>query len=101
LNSAWACLRGGGADQITPRADRQAWDALMLQPRVLRPLAGGHTRTELLGRSIVHALAAAGAQGVAHVLRLLCDELEIAMALSGCATPGRISRDLVFTQRKR
>ena len=28
----------------------------------------------------------AGAQGVAHVLRLLRDELEMAMALCGCRT---------------
>ena len=38
----------------------------------------------LLGRPYVHALAAAGALGVAHALRLLRDELEIAMALAGC-----------------
>jgi len=40
----------------------------------------------LIGRSYIHALAAAGALGVAHVLRTLREELEICMALSGCAT---------------
>lgn len=40
----------------------------------------------LLGRPYVHALAASGALGVAQALRLLRDELEIAMALSGCKT---------------
>jgi 4-hydroxymandelate oxidase len=40
----------------------------------------------LLGRPYVHALAACGALGVAQALRLLRDELEIAMALSGCKT---------------
>ena len=40
----------------------------------------------LIGRAYVHALAAAGALGVAHVLRTLREELEICMALSGCAT---------------
>jgi 4-hydroxymandelate oxidase len=39
----------------------------------------------LLGRAPMYALAAAGPIGVAHVLRLLRDELEIAMALSGRA----------------
>jgi 4-hydroxymandelate oxidase len=39
-----------------------------------------------LGRPYVQALAAAGALGVAQALRLLRDELEIAMALSGCKT---------------
>lgn len=40
----------------------------------------------LVGRPYVHALATAGALGVAHLVRLLREELEIAMALTGCAT---------------
>ena len=40
----------------------------------------------LIGRPYVYGLAHAGAMGVAHVIRLLRDELEIAMALCGCAT---------------
>ena len=40
----------------------------------------------LVGRPAIWGLANAGAAGVAHVLRLLRDELEIAMALTGCAT---------------
>ena len=45
----------------------------------------------LIGRAYVHALAAAGPLGVAHVLRLLQDELEAAMALCGVASLGQIS----------
>jgi 4-hydroxymandelate oxidase len=41
----------------------------------------------LVGRSQVMALAAGGAPGVAQMLRLLRDELEIAMILTGCRTP--------------
>jgi 4-hydroxymandelate oxidase len=37
----------------------------------------------LLGRPVAHGLAHAGAQGVAHVLRLLLDELMATMALCG------------------
>lgn len=37
----------------------------------------------LLGRPYIYALA--GAQGVAHCLRLLLDELETSQALLGCA----------------
>jgi 4-hydroxymandelate oxidase len=44
---AWAYLNGGAADEITLRANRRAWDALCLHPRVLRDLAGGHTRVRL------------------------------------------------------
>ena len=40
----------------------------------------------LVGRPVLHGLTNAGATGVAHVLRLLRDELEIAMALCGCRT---------------
>lgn len=46
----------------------------------------------LVGRSYVHALAAAGAPGVAHVLHLLRVELETTMALCGCRTREDIDR---------
>ena len=39
----------------------------------------------LLGRPYLWGLAAQGALGVAHVLRLLRDDLEMHMALTGCA----------------
>ena len=47
----------------------------------------------LIGRSMVYGLATAGALGVAHVLRLLWEELEIAMALTGCRTLADITSD--------
>ncbi len=53
---AWAYLNGGAADEITLRANRNAWDAIRLQPRVLRDLAGGHTRVSLLGRELRHPI---------------------------------------------
>lgn len=52
---------------------------------VLKAMALGASAV-LVGRPVLHGLANAGAQGVAHVLRLLRDELEIAMALTGCRT---------------
>lgn len=50
----------------------------------------------LIGRPALHALAVAGAPGVAHLLRLLCEELEVTMALAGCATPRDITRDALW-----
>ena len=50
---------------------------------VLKAMALGAAAV-LVGRPILHGLANSGAVGVAHVLRLLRDELEIAMALTGC-----------------
>lgn len=49
----------------------------------------------LVGRPVVCGLAVAGELGVSHVLRLMRDELEIAMLLSGCSTIEDISRDMV------
>ena len=45
----------------------------------------------LIGRPYIHALAAAGPLGVAHVIRLLHDELEATMALCGVARLEQIS----------
>lgn len=46
-------------------------------------LAHGATAV-LIGRPYIWGLAANGAMGVAHVIRLLRDELEMTMALTGC-----------------
>jgi len=61
---------------------------------VFKALALGASAV-LIGRAYVYALAAAGAPGVAHVLHLLRAELEATMVLTGCATPGDISPDIV------
>jgi len=49
----------------------------------------------MIGRPIMYGLATAGALGVAHSLRLLRDELELTMALCGCASLADITPDLV------
>lgn len=64
---------------------------------VLKALALG-ARAVLVGQPLVWALGAAGAVGVAHMLRLLRDELGIAMVLCGCATPAEASRELLLSQ---
>ena len=66
--NAWAYFSGGAADEITLRANRSAWDGITLLPRVLQPLAGGHTRMELLGRTLAHPilLAPMAFQRMAH-----------------------------------
>jgi len=45
----------------------------------------------LLGRPQLHALAVAGSLGVAHMLKLLREELELTMALAGCASLANIT----------
>jgi 4-hydroxymandelate oxidase len=44
----------------------------------------------MVGRLQMYALAVAGALGVAHMLKCLREELEMCMALAGCATLERI-----------
>jgi isopentenyl diphosphate isomerase/L-lactate dehydrogenase-like FMN-dependent dehydrogenase len=46
----------------------------------------------LVGRAPLWGLAAAGAEGAARVLGLLRDELELALALCGCASPAGLTR---------
>ena len=57
--NAWAYFAGGAGDEITLRANASAWQCLQLAPRVLRPLAHGHTRTQLLGKTLAHPILAA------------------------------------------
>ena len=61
---------------------------------ILKACALGATAV-MIGRPYIHALATAGALGVAHLIRLLREELEIAMALTGCATLDDIHRDIL------
>jgi 4-hydroxymandelate oxidase len=65
---AWAYFNGGAADELTVRANRRAWDERQLLPRVLQPLAAGHTRVQLLGRTLSHPilLAPVAYQKLAH-----------------------------------
>ncbi|GAA4415886.1 alpha-hydroxy acid oxidase [Quisquiliibacterium transsilvanicum] len=49
----------------------------------------------MVGRLQVHALAVAGALGVAHMIRLLREELELCMAATGCRTLADIHDGLI------
>lgn len=66
--ATWAYLAGGAADEATVADNRAAWQRHRLLPRVLRPLAGGHARSMLLGRPLNHPilLAPVAAQALFH-----------------------------------
>jgi len=49
----------------------------------------------LLGRAWAYALAGAGQEGVAHVLKLIDAEMRVAMALTGCTRIGEIGAELL------
>ena len=78
---------GGRAEVLMDGGVRRGTD-------VLKALALG-AGAVCIGRPYLWALAAAGEAGVVDVLRLLRDELALAMALSGRPTIGSIDRSLV------
>ncbi|TDR85135.1 alpha-hydroxy acid oxidase [Enterovirga rhinocerotis] len=61
---------------------------------VFKALALGASAV-LIGRAFMFGLAAAGAVGVAHVLRIIRAELEMTMALTGCRDLAAIRADRV------
>jgi 4-hydroxymandelate oxidase len=105
----WAYLFGAAGDELTLDRNLQAWRQLELQPRVLQPLAGGHTRVELLGRTLAHPILvapmayqrlahpqgelatamAAAAMGAGLVLSSLASTRLEAVAATSHAEPGR------------
>jgi len=58
---------------------------------VLKALALG-ARAVLIGRAMVWGLAVAGEEGVASVLRMFREEVELGLALLGCTSPADVSR---------
>lgn len=61
---------------------------------VLKALAFG-ARAVLVGRPVLWGLTLGGSEGVRAVLRHLKEELDIAMALAGCASIEDITHDLI------
>lgn len=62
---------------------------------ILKALAFGASAV-MIGKPIMYGLATAGALGVAHSLKILKDELEIAMVLTGCKTLKDINKEIIF-----
>jgi isopentenyl diphosphate isomerase/L-lactate dehydrogenase-like FMN-dependent dehydrogenase len=58
---------------------------------VLKALALG-AQAVLIGRAMLWGLAVAGEEGVADVLRMFKEEIELGLALLGCASPADVSR---------
>ena len=67
---------------------------------ILKALALG-AKAVLVGRPMLWGLAVAGEAGVAHAIEILRDELDVAMALSGCASLGQIDSSLLFRENHR
>ena len=93
---AIAYFNGGAADEITLRENVLAWQRIPLWPRVLRPLAGGHTRVKLLGRTLVHPILIApmAYQRLAHPHGELATALAAAVLGAGLVLSTQASTPL-------
>jgi 4-hydroxymandelate oxidase len=84
---AVAAAADGGLEVLLDGGIRRGTD-------VLTALALG-ARAVLLGRPVLWGLAVAGEAGAARVLSLLRDEVDLALALTGCTSPAEVTRDLL------
>lgn len=71
-------------EAVNGRADVLLDGGIRRGTDILKALALG-AKAILVGRPVLWGLALAGEAGVAHIIEILRDELDIAMALSGCA----------------
>lgn len=94
VNTAWALPRV--VEAVAPDWPVLVDGGIRRGTDVLKALALG-AHAVLIGRPFVHGLTVSGARGVAHVIRLLRDELEIAMALTGCKTLADIHKAHLIT----
>ncbi len=78
---------GGRAEVFVDGGFRRGTD-------VLKALCLG-ARAVLLGRPVIWGLALAGQAGVERVLKLIREELELSMALCGCASVDQVDRSLL------
>ena len=79
-------------DAIAGRAEIYLDGGIRRGTDVAKALALG-ARAVLAGRAPMFGLAAAGEDGVRHVLEILRDELTLALCLLGCTTPEEIGRE--------
>jgi isopentenyl diphosphate isomerase/L-lactate dehydrogenase-like FMN-dependent dehydrogenase len=78
-------------DAINGRAEVLLDGGVRRGTDALKALAFG-ARGVLIGRAMLWGLAADGEEGVKHVLELLRNEVELGLALLGCASPADVTR---------
>ena len=82
------------ADAIGDRVEVIVDGGIRRGSDVVKAIALGAKAVQI-GRPVMWGLVVDGEQGVADVLGVLSDELDLAMALSGCRTIGDITADLL------
>jgi isopentenyl diphosphate isomerase/L-lactate dehydrogenase-like FMN-dependent dehydrogenase len=84
----------GVVDAVDGRIDVLFDSGVRTGSDVMKALALG-AKAALIGRPYIYGLGIAGEPGVRHVVRCLLAELELSMALSGCASLADIGPDLL------
>ncbi|HET7776016.1 MAG TPA: alpha-hydroxy acid oxidase [Azospira sp.] len=93
-DNAWTYLHSGSADELSFRWNKEAFDRLRLNARVLADVRGGHTRLELFGQTYAHPILLAP---VAHQ-KLFHPEGELATVLgAGALQAGMVVSTLAST----
>jgi len=80
--AAWAYLAGGGADEITLRRNREAFNRILLAPRVLNDVSTVDTSVTVLGSQLPHPILLAPV--AAHSLAHKDGEVEMARGAREC-----------------
>jgi 4-hydroxymandelate oxidase len=83
------------ADRVAGRIPLLVDGGISRGTDVLKAIALGATGV-VIGRPYVYALAVAGEMGVAHCVKLLRKELEMAMALTGRVSVNEIDKSLIW-----
>jgi len=92
---AGATMLGPVVDAVNGRGEVLVDGGIRRGTDVFKALALG-ARGVLVGRPVLWGLTLGGAEGVRAVLAHLRAELDLAMALAGCASVGDITRELVL-----
>jgi 4-hydroxymandelate oxidase len=85
---------GAVVDAVDGRAEVYLDGGVRRGTDVVKALALG-ARAVAVGRPVIWALGAGGQRGVAHMLNLLREEFDNAMALCGARAPSELSRSLL------
>ncbi|MGE5099267.1 MAG: alpha-hydroxy acid oxidase [Deltaproteobacteria bacterium] len=92
---AGATMLAAVVDAVAGRAEVLVDGGIRRGTDVMKALALG-ARATLVGRPVLWGLTLDGEDGVRAVLRHLHSELDLAMALAGCATISDINRELIL-----
>ena len=83
------------ADAVGDQVDLLVDGGIRRGTDILKAIALG-AKAVMVGRPIMWGLSANGADGVHHVLEILCSEFDSAMALCGCTSISDITADLIW-----